>query len=71
MIAKTKKYVSEVVAEMKRVTWPTRRELVSATAVVVVMVVISAAFIGVADVVFQKVIVIAPAKLIELLGGGA
>ena len=71
MVGRIKKYFSEVTAEMKRVTWTTRRELVSATAVVVVMVALAAAFIGVADVVFRKIIVIGPAKLLDLLSGGA
>lgn len=70
MIAKVKKYLSEVAAEMRRVTWTTRRELAAATAVVVVMVVLSAVFIGVADLIFQKLIVSGRFSLMELLGGG-
>ncbi len=44
-----KKFMSEVVAEMRKVSWPGRVQLMQATAVVLVAVAIIAAFLGLAD----------------------
>ena len=44
-----RKFVQEVVADMKKVTWPSRPELLQATLVVIVAVAIMAAFLGFAD----------------------
>lgn len=49
MIEKSKKFVSDVVVEMKKVTWPTRTELRGSTMVVIVTVIIIAIFIGIVD----------------------
>jgi preprotein translocase subunit SecE len=40
---------TEVTAELKKVTWPTRKETVSATIVVIVTCIVSALFLGVFD----------------------
>ena len=42
-------FLSEVLAEMRKVHWPTRKETYAATVVVVVVTVIIAAFLGVVD----------------------
>ncbi|MBZ0268202.1 preprotein translocase subunit SecE [bacterium] len=49
MIEKSKKFVSDVVVEMKKVSWPTRSELRGSTMVVVVTVIVIAIFIGIVD----------------------
>jgi preprotein translocase subunit SecE len=49
MIEKSKKFMSDVVVEMKKVTWPTRTELRGSTMVVIVTVIIIAIFIGIVD----------------------
>ena len=49
MIAKVQLFFKEVVDELKRVSWTTRRELVDSTIVVVVSIFILAAIIGVLD----------------------
>lgn len=41
--------LTEVVAELKKVSWPTRQQLMQATLVVIVAVAIIAAFLGLAD----------------------
>lgn len=46
---RSRKFVTEVVAEMKKVSWPTRTELLQATVVVIIAVAIMAAFLGLAD----------------------
>jgi preprotein translocase subunit SecE len=43
------RFFQEVVAELKKVSWPTRNQLMQATAVVIVAVAIIAAFLGLAD----------------------
>jgi preprotein translocase subunit SecE len=49
MIEKAKKFVSDVMVEMKKVSWPTRNELRGSTLVVIVTVFILAIFIGFVD----------------------
>lgn len=49
MIGKIKKFVGEVNAEMKKVSWPTREQLKESTIVVVVVTAIVTAFVFVID----------------------
>ncbi len=49
MIEKSKKFVNDVVIEMKKVSWPTRDELKGSTLVVIWTVFILAIFIGIVD----------------------
>ena len=49
-IGRVREFVREVVAEFRKVTWPSRQELVNSTAVVVVLTVVVALFLGVVDV---------------------
>ena len=49
MIGKIRNFFLEVKAEMHKVTWPTREELVGSTGVVLMTMVILSAFIGVTD----------------------
>jgi len=51
MIAKSKRFFKEAALELKKVTWPSKNELVGSTVVVIVTVLILAAFIGVVDVI--------------------
>jgi preprotein translocase subunit SecE len=48
-LEKIKKFLKEVVAEMRKVTWPTKDELVGSTIVVIVVSLIVAIFIGIVD----------------------
>ncbi|MBN1586621.1 MAG: preprotein translocase subunit SecE [Candidatus Omnitrophica bacterium] len=54
MIARTKKFLSEVQTEMKKVTWPERQELVGSTAIVIVSTILLATYIGLWDLVFSR-----------------
>ena len=49
-----KKFIEEVVAEMKRFSWATRRELAVDTAVVAVAVIIVCALIWACDTIFTR-----------------
>jgi len=43
------RYVKDVMAELKRVSWPNRKELISMTGQVIVFVLVMAAIVGVLD----------------------
>ncbi|HHV72909.1 MAG TPA: preprotein translocase subunit SecE [Clostridia bacterium] len=43
------RYFREVKAEMKKVTWPSRKEIVSNTLIVIVAVIIASIIVGVFD----------------------
>ncbi len=48
------RFLKEVVAELKKVTWPTRKDLVSYTIAVIVFVILISVVVGVLDFVFQQ-----------------
>jgi preprotein translocase subunit SecE len=48
-IGKSIQFLREVKAELKKVTWPSRKQTVGSTVVVLVLVMIIALFLGVAD----------------------
>jgi len=56
MISKAVGFLTEVRAEVRRVTWPTRAEALGGTAVVVVVVLIMAVFLGVVDAILSKIV---------------
>jgi preprotein translocase subunit SecE len=49
MIEKSKQFMTDVLVEMKKVSWPTVNELRGSTVVVIVTVIILAIFIGLVD----------------------
>ena len=49
MIEKARKFVNDVIVEMKKVSWPTMTELRGSTMVVIVTVIIISIFIGFVD----------------------
>lgn len=49
MLGKAKDFLGDVKVEVKKVTWPSRKEAVGGTMVVVVVVVIVAVFLGIVD----------------------
>ena len=49
LVDRARDYVKEVRQEMTRVSWPTREELRDSTVVVIITVLLIAAFIGVVD----------------------
>jgi preprotein translocase subunit SecE len=54
MITKIQKFISEVFAEMKKVSWTTRSELVDSTLIVIFSSFLLGIFVGVIDFVFSK-----------------
>ena len=53
---KIQKYLREVWAELKKVSWPQKKEIVASTVVVILCTFIIAFFLGIADVVLQKLL---------------
>ena len=54
VIAKAQNFIGEVLAEMKKVSWTTRRELLDATLIVIFSSVLLGVFVGVIDFVLSK-----------------
>ena len=50
------RFLCEVIAELRKVSWPTRTQLVQSTAVVLVVVAIVAAYLAALDAVFSRMI---------------
>lgn len=49
-------YIKETKTEMKHVTWPTRSQTISFTVIVIILSLITAAFLGFFDYIFAQVI---------------
>ena len=49
IITKTKQFLREVKIELKKVTWPSRKQTIGSTAVVIALVMIISLFLGVVD----------------------
>jgi preprotein translocase subunit SecE len=58
-VGRVRTFFREVRIEMKKVTWPPRKELVKSTGVVVVAVLIAAVFIGAFDALWNWLVTVA------------
>ena len=56
MIGKIRKFIAEVVVELKKVTWSTRSELIEATWIVMVSSAVLGIYIGATDFVLSKML---------------
>ncbi|MBW1823954.1 MAG: preprotein translocase subunit SecE [Deltaproteobacteria bacterium] len=56
MFEKFKLFLKEVKAELKKVVWPTRKDTIASTSVVVILVLIIAASLGLVDFGLSRVI---------------
>jgi len=56
MFAKISNFFTEVTVELKKVSWPTRNELIGSTLIVIVSIAIMATYIGICDFIFSKAI---------------
>jgi len=55
-IQKITQFIKEVRFELKRVTWPSRKETLAGTAVVLIIVLIAASFLGIVDIGLSRLI---------------
>jgi preprotein translocase subunit SecE len=56
VVARIQEFTREVLAEFRKVTWPSRAELVNSTAVVLAVTVVLAFFLGGVDVVLARAV---------------
>jgi preprotein translocase subunit SecE len=56
IFAKVKQFLKEAKVELKKVTWPTPKQTLASTSVVIVVVVIISAFLGVVDFGLSRII---------------
>ena len=56
MMTKALQFLSEVKGEVKKVTWPSKKEAMGGTAVVLIVVLVMAVFLGVVDLLLSKII---------------
>ena len=54
VLAKTKNFFDEVKTELGKVTWPTRKETIGTTWVVVVIILLISFYLGACDVILTK-----------------
>ncbi len=50
-----KKYIQQVVTELKKVTWPTKEQTINKTVLVIVVSAVAALYIGTLDFLLQKI----------------
>jgi preprotein translocase subunit SecE len=55
-LRRAQEFVREVIAEFRKVTWPSRRELINSTVVVIAVTVVVALFLGSVDIVLAKIV---------------
>jgi preprotein translocase subunit SecE len=53
---KAMQFVSQAKAELKKVTWPTRQQTLASTGVVMVVVAITAVYLGIIDFILAKLV---------------
>lgn len=52
------KFIKEARAELKKVTWPNKKQLISSTIVVMITVALVAIFLGIIDLIFSRIVTI-------------
>ena len=53
---KVQEFVVEVWVELKKSSWPTRKELIDSTSVVIVTILVLGVFVALADLVFLRIV---------------
>jgi preprotein translocase subunit SecE len=56
VVTRVREFVQEVLAEFRKVTWPSRQELVNSTVVVIAVTVVLSLFLGSVDIVLARVV---------------
>jgi preprotein translocase subunit SecE len=56
VVTRVKEFAQEVIAEFRKVNWPSRQELVNSTTVVIVVTVVLAFFLGGVDLALTRVV---------------
>ncbi len=56
VVMRIRLFLEEVVQELKRSAWPTRKELIDSTVLVMAMMVVLGVFVALADMIFVKIV---------------
>jgi len=56
IVTRIREFVQEVLAEFRKVTWPSRQELINSTTIVIVVTVVLAFFLGGVDIALSKAV---------------
>ncbi len=56
MLAKARIFIDEVKSELKKVTWPSRKETISTAWVVVVIILLISIYLGICDFILGKIL---------------
>ncbi|GAB4114022.1 MAG: preprotein translocase subunit SecE [Candidatus Caldatribacteriota bacterium] len=56
LIKKTINFIKEAITELRRVIWPSRKELKNSTIVVIFTVLIASFFVGIVDLIFVRLL---------------
>ena len=56
VVTRIREFVQEVLAEFRKVTWPSREELINSTTIVIAVTVVLAFFLGGVDIALSKVV---------------
>jgi preprotein translocase subunit SecE len=56
IVTRVREFVQEVLAEFRKVTWPSRQELLNSTTIVIVVTVVLAFFLGGVDIGLARVV---------------
>jgi len=55
-VARVREFVLDVLAEFRKVTWPSRQELINSTVVVIVVTLALSLFLGAVDIVLARAV---------------
>lgn len=55
-VVKLREFFAEVMTELKKSAWPTRKELVDSTVVVIVTILVMGLFVAAADFIFLRIV---------------
>ncbi|MCL6640775.1 MAG: preprotein translocase subunit SecE [Candidatus Rokubacteria bacterium] len=56
VVRRVREFVGEVLAEFRKVSWPSRRQLTDSTAIVLVVTVVLAFFLGAVDIGLARIV---------------
>ena len=56
VVDKVRQFLREVKAELKKITWPGRKETIASTVVVIVIVLVAGVYLGIVDMILSRLI---------------
>lgn len=56
VVARVREFIQEVMTEFRKVTWPSRAELINSTVVVIAVTVVFAFFLGGVDIALARIV---------------